>query len=218
VTLRRSIILMLPLLVLLTAFQPTGRVIYVDDDAGMRQSGSEKYPFADIQQALDLAGNGATVRIAPGYYRSFTIRRPVRLHGAGIDNVRVLNEGQAPSRVINAYDVVIEGLSFIGVGAEDAPRGMGLLVKSTDNLLLLSCKFPYYDTAVYLSDAEATVAATIIEYNRTGVFVDEGVLHASANLVVNNDVGVECVDAEMESWDDLLDGNRIDIGAACRPL
>ncbi|MHA1570124.1 MAG: hypothetical protein ACTSXZ_11700 [Alphaproteobacteria bacterium] len=200
----------------MAAFLPPGETIHVDDDAGVIQTGSKNFPFADIQQAIEAADEGAVIRIAVGYYSPFLLTKRLHLHGAGIDNVRVIHENGLPSVVTGADGAVIEGLSFVGPGTAEMPAGVGLIIENASGVLVLSCKFPYFETGIDLRGSEVTLAAGILEYSEIGAFVDaDSTLHASANLIVNNEVGVDCAGGEMESCDDLIDGNGIGVAESC---
>lgn len=207
-------------LVCLALFLGPGKTLYVDDDAACwLRNGTARFPFADIQDAIDAADEGATVRIAVGYYAPFTLTKALHLHGAGIDNVRIVNEAGKPSRIISVTGAILEGMSFVGPGMAGAPAGVGLHIERAENALVLSCKLPFFSTGIEIVDSEVTLAATIVEEGETGVWVgDDSVLHASANLIVNNGVGIDCADGEVESWDDVLTGNQIGIAASCLPL
>ena len=198
-------------------FLPPGREIFVDDDAGFLQIGTENFPYGGIQQAIDAAREGSTIRIAVGYYRPFILNRRLILKGAGIDNARVVSEDGAPSILSRTDGAVVEGLSFIGPGNESAPAGRGVVVENARSVLLLSCKLPYFEIGLTLTDGEVTLADTIVEYGLTGVFTDAGSrLHSMANLIVNNDIGLDCNAGEVDSCYDLLAGNGVDISDGCR--
>ncbi len=198
-------------------FLPPGQVIYVDQNAGPIQTGSHLLPFADIQQAIDAAAPGATIRIAVGYYTPFTVSKRLHLQGASIDNVRVVSDNGSPSAV-TADGAVIEGITFLGPGEDGAPAGEGLRIEQSQSVLVLSCKFPFFATGVDVQDSDVTLSASILEYGVTGALVrGDAVLHASANLIVNNETGVDCAGGEMESCDDLIDGDKVDISDSCAP-
>jgi len=203
----------------MVVLSPPSKVIYVDDDAGPLQTGSPLHPFADIQQAIDAAPNGATIRIAVGYYTPFLLDKPLYLQGASIDNVRVVSEDGEPSAVMSAGDAVIEGLSFLGPGEEGAPTGEGLRVDDSPNVLVLSCKFPFFEAGIVVQDSEVTLSATILEYGGIGALLNGGgTLHASSNLIVNNGTGIDCTNGEVESWYDYIEGNGIGIAESCGQL
>jgi len=204
-------------LLCLALFLGPGKTVYVDAAAVCwLQNGTARYPFAAIQDAIDAADEGATVRIATGYYAPFSLTKSLHLHGAGIDNVRIVSEDGAPNLIQAADGAIVEGLSFVGRGTAGAPDGVGLRIVNAPHALVLSAKFPFYATGVELVDSEATLAATIVEECATGVAVGEGsTLHASANLIVNNGVGIDCTNGEVESWDDVMAGNDADIAASC---
>ncbi|HPQ71781.1 MAG TPA: hypothetical protein PKW95_21830 [bacterium] len=204
-------------LLCLALFLGPGKTVYVDAAAACwLQNGTAHYPFADIQDALDAADEGATVRIAAGYYSPFTLTKSLHLHGAGIDNVRIVSEDGAPSHILTADGAIVEGLSFVGPGTIGAPNGVGLRIVNAPHALVLSAKFPFYATGIELVDSEVTLAATIVEECAIGVAVDDGsTLHASANVIVNNGVGVDCANGEVESWNDVMAGNDADIAVSC---
>ncbi len=199
----------------LAVLLPPTEVIYVDDDAGPWQTGSPAHPFAEIQTAIDAAPPGATVRVAVGYYSPFVLTKPLHLQGAGLDNARIASADGSPSLVSGANGAVVEGFTFLGGGADGAPAGEGLSVENSAGVLVLSCKFPFFATALAAEDSEVTLAASILEYGTVGVYLHGSVLHASANLMVNNGAAVDCDAGEVDSWTDYLAGNLVDIADSC---
>lgn len=217
----KSAVVLLTLCALATtaAFLPPTAVIYVDDDAGLVQNGSSLFPFAEIQAAIDAADEGTTIRIAVGDYQFFSLYKRLHLQGAGIDNVRVYQDEGEPSFVSSADGVVIEGISFLGPGDAAEPAGLGLLIEDCTNLLILSVKFPFFATGLRLERSEATVSASIFEFGEIGIYLSaESILHASANLIVNNEIGIDCAGGRVESCDDLIEGNQTGVSEACLPL
>lgn len=87
--------------------------------------------YRSVQEAIDASSPGTTVRIGPGtYHESITLRRDIRVVGAG-PNVTVL-QGEGIGPVITASghwiarNTVVEGLTVTGGGGQD---GAGVLVR-----------------------------------------------------------------------------------------
>jgi hypothetical protein len=176
---------------------PDAARVYVDGAAdGHYQNGSERYPFATIQQGIDAAQYDGTVEVARGNYDVFVIDHPVRLKGVGIDSVRVYL-ADAPCRIENADGARIWGVTVIPPGDMTEPVGTGLEIAASRNVVVAASKFPYFATAIALDDASAVVSGNILEYSGAAV----GLARSSGawiygNIAANNEMDLACDDSD----------------------
>jgi hypothetical protein len=108
----------------------SGRTIFVSATAvPAGAEGTAGRPFVTIQQAVDLARPGDTVRVGPGSYAGFhTVRsgtsgRPIRLSGVDAEIARV--GGDDSSRLIELTDDYLELAGFEVVGGTAGIRLYG---------------------------------------------------------------------------------------------
>jgi hypothetical protein len=93
-----------------------GTCFYVDDDALDEGNGSRDHPFRTIQEAMDVTGEGDTVRVMAGVYRELVVLvSGVTLLGAGPNATVLDGEGKrGVVRIVNVDDVMLDGFAIVG--------------------------------------------------------------------------------------------------------
>jgi len=127
--------------------------LYVDDDAALdpNADGSPEHPMSRIQNAIDVAGDGVTLFVAPGVYRE-NIRISKKICVMAID----------PSRPHGGPCAIIEGCGgspvvLIGAGAGSDCTLTGLVISAGRSSIA---------GGIYCSGASPTLSHCVIVGNR----------------------------------------------------
>ena len=87
--------------------------LYVDDDAPEGGNGTEDNPFNTIQEAIDAANEGDTIRVWDGEYtEALLLNKTLQLIGNGSSTTSIKLDGSTPSLTINADNATISGFLF----------------------------------------------------------------------------------------------------------
>jgi len=105
--------------------QRDGAVVYVDDDAVEPGCGTEDWPLATIQAALEVVEEGGMVHVAEGEYRgSWSVETPgCRVVGAGQERTVVVGDQGAAAVRLSADRASLEAL---GVSAHGLTTGVAV--------------------------------------------------------------------------------------------
>ena len=153
---KKNIILGTVVLMVLMAFAGSAQAatIYVDDNCGTTQDGTELNPYCTINDALAAASNGYTIEVAAGTYTndiwygsSYRITKSVTLLGAqaGVDpagstdrvgeTILVRTNGLPYS--LYAPNIIIDGFMF---GSSNPNTGGRLIISDVaDNAIIRNC-------------------------------------------------------------------------------
>lgn len=172
----------------LFAASGAAQVWYVSPEGSDGQTGSQAEPFAAIQQALDVAGDGDTILLLPGVYTgpgnydlqssgiSLTLRSsdPDTWNGAastildpqGAGSIFVFSNGQGL--------ITIEGLTFQNALKEEAtypaPHGAAIMCINVNivirNCAFLNCQTDGLGGALYFYNSEASISHCIFAGNQ----------------------------------------------------
>ena len=157
-----------------------------DDDTGDDDTGDDDYdvcgdgnaPFDDIQEAVEEAADGDTIRICAGTYGSVEIvGRSVSLLGVDGAAVTTIEGGQDSGVFVEDSTLELAGLTMTGRAASWTGGGVTAL---TSSLVVQDCvvsgvtasDHPSY--GAYLSDTDATWERVVFEDNA----IQSGVLGA----------------------------------------
>jgi hypothetical protein len=162
---------------------------YVDDDVAIAmarsrmpapvQDGSTEYPFGTIEQAIEIAADGDTIVVAPGYYLS---PDPWKYAELGFKGKSVRLVGSAPTDFSVVEQTVLCGV-IVFDGVEDA------------NSLLQGFKIQNYDCGGILGNGtQATISHCILSGNGPcGTTVIKDVKGPIRNcLIVDNTTFHDC--------------------------
>ncbi|HHL39716.1 MAG TPA: DUF1565 domain-containing protein [Deltaproteobacteria bacterium] len=141
-----------------------------------------------IQEAVDRAAPGDTVRVAPGTYRgNVVLGEGVVLQGAGAAETTIVGDGTG-SVIVGAKGAVIEGFTITGSGT-----------KGTTGTMM--------DAGISGNNAPMTIANNIIKGNNTGIK-----LYYSPSYVINNVIASSRVHGVYLSYSDARVRNNIITG------
>lgn len=140
------------------------RIRYVDKNGGKDQYGQEKKKT--IQEAIDAALEGDTVRIYPGVYNeSINVGKNIVVQGAGILSTNITSDNSQRATVVMTAGKImwisITSTLFDGINLKSA---------TVSNCLIYNCN----NIGIYVQGIEAKMFNSII-YN-------------------NNDIGIYCTD------------------------
>ncbi|MFC1945172.1 right-handed parallel beta-helix repeat-containing protein [Chloroflexota bacterium] len=152
--------------------------VHVDDDniAGP-WDGTESYPYQNIQDAIDAASSGDTVKVTVGtYYDHITLKGGVVVQGAG-ENVTTIDGSGSGSVVTGVDNSTISGFTITG-----GIYGIGNLSASPtiiNNIITGNTR-----DGIYNSGASPTIINNIISGN-----AGSGIYNAfSSSTILNNTI------------------------------
>jgi len=189
------------------------RIKYVDDDAPDDGDGSREKPYNKIQDAIDAAGDGDTIRVWAGTYEeNVVVDKTVSLIGNGSEDV-VIDGGEDGNVVkITADWVNMSGFSVTGSGEEW--RDAGIWVESdhsrvfenncSNNDIGISLWYSTSSTienntcennpfGIYLRDSSncKVTGNTFSSNNNNGIYLDSSSdCKVTSNTCENNDYGI----------------------------
>lgn len=180
--------------------------------------GPPKCDFSKIQQAIDAAPEGATIRVGEGtYVESVIIRKSLRLIGVGQEKVRLkLSMPQKPmypglSIVIEAtkepIQVWIEGLSLGELDAAtpnpDDERGWGIYIGGWAQVILQRLTISGYTLGLFVAaqrregelpplllKPQVIIHEANISHNFFGISTGLVPVHILSTILVGNEVGI----------------------------
>ena len=126
--------------------------------------------YATIQDALDAASDGDTIRIGPGVYReNLLIEKSVEIMGSGEDTVIMAIEPK-PTIQVKASNVNIRGV-FLFYGLA------GVMIEEADHVSIEDCTFEgsLFGISVKQSDANTMIGNTFREVNFTSINLENAV-------------------------------------------
>jgi len=149
-----------------------------------------------IQQAIETASQGDTVRVASGTFdESLFINRSIVLQGAGMFNT-VLTGGDNGSR---AYDenrtilvyapCVIDGFAIkqASRSVDENHNSMAILLESAGGTVIRNCKIENHVTGIYISgSANNVIEDNILSYCGNGVLFGSFMFDSDNNTIQNN--------------------------------
>ena len=130
-----------------------GPTHYVDDDAPEGGDGSKERPYNEVQEAIDNALPGDTIRVFEGtYFENVQIDKTLSVIGNGSSNTTIDGEVDGVVVTISSDRVNLSGFSVINCGRDDSC----ILVQSDFNTLYnLTCSvnpdyYPEMEAGIFL--------------------------------------------------------------------
>jgi len=159
------------------------KVLYVDDDAPDGGDGSKEKPYNKIQDAIDVAEEGDTIRVYEGtYYESVVVDETVNLIGNGSEETTIDAGGSGTVVSITADEVEMSGFTVRGSGNEE--QDAGIRIESDDNSLFDNTCSNNDGDGIFLGEfSHAAITDNTCSNNgRDGIFLDED----SSATITNN--------------------------------
>jgi len=163
---------------------PAGNILYVDNDSPEGGDGSRERPFKRIQDAIDAAGKGDSIRVWEGiYYENVVANKTVSLIGNGSSLTMVNGSSGRDVFHLTAHWVNISGFSLTGGGGDWPKVGSGIKVDSDHNTIFNNtCSNNGHGISVNNS-VNNLMSHNICESNEyTGIDLNESFF----NTIVNN--------------------------------
>jgi len=164
-----SVLLAAALLLMLLPPGGKGETLYVDDDAGSGGDGSSDRPFSTIQEAVDEARDGDTIRVYEGeYYENVMIDRPLEVIGnASLNTTIQVGDG-------TGVTVDVDEVSLLHLAIENGEVGVvvlpGTVTATLENLSLAG-----NDIGIHLnSSTNVTITGSTISRNAVGILAENG--------------------------------------------
>ncbi|MCK4613674.1 MAG: right-handed parallel beta-helix repeat-containing protein, partial [Thermoplasmata archaeon] len=144
------------------------KIIYVDDDAPEGGNGSEERPYNKIQDGVDNATNGDTIRVFEGtYYENVVVNKTVSLIGNGSVDTTVDGGGEGDVVNITADWVNVSGFKVTGSG--DDYEDAGIELRSNHNRIFENtCSDNKQGIYLYSSD-NSTISNNNCSNNDKGI-------------------------------------------------
>lgn len=193
-----SVMLLIVGLIPIGVSQETGDsgIIYVDDDNGTGPwDGSIDHPYQHVQDAVDVAADGASIFVFNGFYsENIVLFQSVSILGESKEST-ILDGGLFDSviRIENGDTILIENVTIQNGSDETDLEGCGILTISTELLV---------------------VSNTVITNNEVGILLSEGSTDCMilSNEIRNNDVGVDiCSSSNCLVYGNTITGNGINL-------
>ncbi|HID10800.1 MAG TPA: T9SS type A sorting domain-containing protein [Candidatus Latescibacteria bacterium] len=174
--------------------QPYGVNLYVDDDGLATGDGTFANPFIHIQDAIDAAVYGDTVRVAAGVYRESIVMKPgVVILGAGAEVCEIISADSSPTVV--AADGVISGFSIRLANPEGVTiRSIWSSPVITDNIIT--------GGGIWCSGGFPIISKNIISDAECGIIYRsyrDGVVYVSNNIIFDVNMGIK-VEYTERAW------------------
>ena len=161
------------------------KLIYVDDDNTGYEDGSKEHPFNTIQEGIDAASSGDSVRVAAGtYYENIAMKEGVTVQGAGADMTIISAHDQI---ITGADNSVIEGFTIVNDG-EGKSRGYGWSESSTS---IRNNVFTGHYVGIHCGQtgSKEQIINNVIVDNNTGItFGRDAAPIIKNNIIMNNNV------------------------------
>lgn len=201
---------------------PTPIFIYVDDDAGEIQNGTEAEPFRSVEHALVFAGNNDTIEISSGHYEvNLDITKDVHIHGIDADTT-ILDGRLADSPVLHLYGM--DGGSVSGLTIQNGTHANIIVdhsIVDVHNTILKESQ-PYFtiegDGIQVVGDSLTNIANNVIYNNAiSGVYVLEGSATIINNTIASNEwYGIRVADGTgITLQNNIVSSNGV-AGIVCR--
>ena len=157
--------------------------IYVDDDALPGGDGSLSYPFRSIQDAIDNASFGDSIRVFNGtYYERIRINKTVNVFGNGSDVTSIQSWASAGGIVeLIADRITISGFHI--TNEENDLAHIGILVLSDDNIISWNTIMKT-DHGLYFENSNKNLVENniCIDNGQCGILLDT----SNYNIIRNN--------------------------------
>ncbi len=180
----------------------TAAVLYVDDDAGEGGDGSTKTPFSRIQEAVDTAKEGDTIRVWGGkYYESVKLNKTVSLRGNGSANTSISTSdpsksdyGSATVVVISADWVNLSGFEIYNNGSTmDSGEGVTIIRANNVTVEKNNIHSNIIQGIDIYSSSNIIIQENTILHNFIGIWLNEGNsdILVTGNTISNEHVGID---------------------------
>jgi len=163
----------------------SGITVYVSTNGSSSGSGSINDPVKTIQQGMNLASSGDTLRVMPGVYNeTFSSKYRVSLIGAGADQC-IIN-----SQITATDDCIIKGFTISG--SINCEQGAPII---TENIIIASGYAIYLSAFAKNSFSSAVITKNFITGSgcSIGIFTNNYVLNPiiKNNIIKAKDVGID---------------------------
>lgn len=189
------------------------RTLYVDDDAGEGGNGSIERPFMSIQDAVDAAFDGDTIRVFDGeYIENVVVDVPISIIGNGSDTTLLRDDVNG----VWAMDIRADGVTIMGFTITEArrtfPNAAGLKIDGNDAHIYENV-FVDNDIGIYFSGSDSSsILNNTFQENGYGIKLEYGSknneIHNN-NITMNDYLGIDAstneerlVHAENNWWGD----------------
>lgn len=130
--------------------------------------------FLTIQEAIDAAHQGDTIRVAPGEYRNVTMKKNLRLVGEDREStiIKSISVSHGPSVFFNDHDNgSLENFTIINGGSFNINDGGAIALKNSENVVVKNCTIKKINSdrtsfaAISLFSSNCIVEDSILEDN-----------------------------------------------------
>lgn len=134
--------------------------------------------YLTIQEAIDAAHQGDTIRVAPGEYRNVTMKKNIRLVGEDREStiIKSISVSHGPSVFFNDHDnASLENFTIIGGGSFNLYDGGAIALKNSENVVVKNCTIKKINSpnasfaAIALFSSNCTVDSCTLE-NNAGIY------------------------------------------------
>ena len=161
----------------------SGRVIYVDDDAGA--------DYESIQAGIDAAEYGDTVGVAPGtYYENIILKNGINLSGAGAEATIIDANGYGDVVDARANDVTISGFTLRNSGEIDSGHmNCGVYIWGSYTPIVRNNIIVHSNNGIGLwYGANPDIRNNIIKNNFIGFYIYGSEEKPSNPVIINNTI------------------------------
>ena len=161
----------------------SGRVIYVDDDAGA--------DYESIQAGIDAAEYGDTVGVAPGtYYENIILKNGINLSGAGAEATIIDANGYGDVVDARANDVTISGFTLRNSGENDSGHmNCGVYIWGSYTPIVRNNIIVHSNNGIGLwYGANPDIRNNIIKNNFIGFYIYGSEEKPSNPVIINNTI------------------------------